>query len=308
MDLRQRVRNYFLRHIQTMVGALGRMYGEPIASFMTILVIGVALALPVMLQLLVTNGTALGGRWDNVLDISVYMKTGTTVEATETLAARVGDWPEVAGTRVIDSGEALEGFLENPDFAGAVEALEHNPLPHVVVVSPADSDNEAMASLKGRLKELDSVDVVESDAVWINRFNTLLEIGRRSVVSAFVLLALAVMLIVGNTIRLDIENRREEIIITKLVGGTNAFIRRPFLYYGCWYGLAGGIVAWLIMLGVLALLDAPVRDLAGLYGSDFRLRALSLGETLGLLGSGAVLGWLGAWLAAQRHMAQIEPR
>lgn len=293
-----------------MVGALGRLYSHPVGSLMTILVIGVALALPTMLQILVANGTALGSRWDNVLDMSVYMKVDTKLAQTEDLATAVERWKEVSLVNVISADEALESFRQQADFGDAIDALDENPLPHVLVVRPADnySDGDAIADLKNRLESNNQVELVQSDSVWIMRFNTLLEIAKRSVASAFVLLALAVILIVGNTIRLDIENRRDEIVVTKLVGGSDAFIRRPFLYYGCWYGFAGGICAWGVMMGILWALNAPIQELAELYGSQFRLQPLSWRESLTLLGVGTFLGWLGAWFAAQRHMNLIEPQ
>ena len=310
LSFSQNVKSYFLRHFQTMVGALGRLYGNPVASCMTILVIGVALALPAVLQLVVNNGTQLGDRWENVYDLSVFMKDDTDLESVKEWADELLQNPAVAETRVVSATTALENFRQNPDFGATINTLEENPLPHLVVVrpEPEHTENQAIEALKAQLQAHTDANLVQSDGVWVQRFNRLVEIMRRSVASAFALLALAVLLIVGNTIRLDIENRRDEILITKLVGGSNGFIRRPFLYYGAWYGLAGGCCALIIVIAIVLLLRGPVMELAGLYASDFRLKSLNLTQSLGLLVVGTGLGWLGAWIAAQRHIRAIEPR
>ncbi|MEM7283880.1 MAG: permease-like cell division protein FtsX [Pseudomonadota bacterium] len=310
LSVGQTIKNYFLRHFQTFLGTMGRLYANPVASLMTILVIGVALALPALLQMMVNNGTRLSGQWNNVYDISVFMSEGTSIDSARSYSQELISHDAIITTKVIPADDALERFKNNPDFGASVETLDVNPLPHVVVVTPAPTHTgtQSIADLKAQLQGEPNVDVVQSDGVWINRLNKLVEILKRSVASAFGLLALAVMLIVGNTIRLDIENRREEIIITKLVGGSNGFIRRPFLYFGAWYGFAGGVCALLVVMGVGLLLDGPVAELASLYGSDFALGYLSPWEALGLIGVGTLLGWLGAWLAAQRHLHAIEPR
>ncbi len=310
LSFSQNVKSYFLRHFQTMVGALGRLYGNPVASFMTVLVIGVALALPALLQLMVNNGTQLGDRWENVYDLSVFMSDDASLDSVQRWADQLPDDPAIAETQVVSASQALEKFKQNPDFGATINTLEENPLPHLVVVRPETdhTDNEAIRQLKLSLEAYEETSLVQSDGVWVQRFNHLVDIMRRSVASAFALLALAVLLIVGNTIRLDIENRRDEIIVTKLVGGSNGFIRRPFLYYGAWYGLTGGLCALLIVVTVVLLLRGPVMELANLYASDFRLKPLSLTQSLGLVLVGTSLGWLGALLAAQRHIRAIEPR
>ncbi|HWK51789.1 MAG TPA: FtsX-like permease family protein, partial [Steroidobacter sp.] len=157
------------------------------------------------------------------------------------------------------------------------------------------------------LRAMPSVEIVQLDTAWVSRLNAILETVRRGLIVAAALLALGVMVIVGNTIRLDIQNRRAEIEVTKLVGGSDGFVRRPFLYNGIWYGLGGGITAWVITAAVIAVLREPIGRLAGLYGSAFELGGLDPRATLILLGSGIVLGWLGSYLAATRHLRAIEP-
>jgi cell division transport system permease protein len=204
---------------------------------------------------------------------------------------------------------ALKEFREFSGFGAALDALTDNPLPHALIVHPAPdyTSPSAVDGLKRHLQNWPEVDLVQVDTEWVKRFHTMLDVLRRVLGLVAALLALGVVVIVGNTIRLDIENRRAEIEVTKLVGGSDAFVRRPFLYTGFWYGLVGGALACgLVGLGAW-LLQEPVNRLAGLYGSDFRLSGLDPRTIAGLLGGGALLGWLGSWLAASRHLRAIEP-
>jgi cell division transport system permease protein len=143
--------------------------------------------------------------------------------------------------------------------------------------------------------------------LWVKRLYQFMELGQRLVWALATLLGLAVLLIIGNTIRLSIESRRDEILVVKLVGGTDAFVRRPFLYTGIWFGLGGGIIAWLLLSMGLYWLSGPVETLISLYGSDFVLQGLSLSDSLMLIFDGVILGWLGAWLAVSRHLTKIKP-
>jgi cell division transport system permease protein len=164
-----------------------------------------------------------------------------------------------------------------------------------------------VTALVEELRSVPGVDQVQFDTDWVRRFEALLDALRRTVAMASVVLAIAVLMIVGNTIRLDIDTRRTEIEVTKLVGGSDAFVRRPFLYGGFWYGLGGGFVAWALVVLIVAALSGPVGRIAAAYGSRFELAGLGGGATLALFGGGALLGWLGAWISATRHLRAIEP-
>jgi cell division transport system permease protein len=178
------------------------------------------------------------------------------------------------------------------------------------VVRPDAEFREAgrVQALSNELKKIDGVDIVQLDTEWVSRFNAILDVIRRGVFLAAVLFALGILVIIGNTIRLDIENRRGEIEVTKLVGGSDAFVRRPFLYNGVWYGLAGGLIAGLIVSTVVAVLSAPVQRIAGLYGSKFELQGVGLSGWVALLLGGALLGWLGSFIVATRELREIEPK
>lgn len=300
---------YFERHAQTLVAALGRMTRQPLATFMTVMVIAIALALPAAFALLVQNARAATGAWDSAIEISVYFKRDVGLPKVEQLAHALEERSGVAAVELIPSDAALKEFREFSGFGAALDALTDNPLPHALIVHPSadHTSPDAVDALKRHLQNWPEVDLVQVDTEWVKRFHSMLDVVRRLLVLVAALLAAGVVVIVGNTIRLDIENRRVEIEVTKLVGGSDAFVRRPFLYTGFWYGLVGGALACgLVALGAW-LLQTPVNRLAGLYGSDFRLIGLDPRTIAGLLGGGAILGWLGSWLAASRHLRAIEP-
>jgi cell division transport system permease protein len=304
------MKQWLERHAQTTIGSLGRLWQQPFATLLTVLVIGIALALPACLHVLVQNVRAASGGWSNALDVSVYMKQSTKLDETRRVAERVRKRRDVAEVTVVEADDALEEFRKNSGFGEALEALKDNPLPHALVVRPAEGFREPgqIAGLTEELKALPGVDIVQLDTEWVSRFNAILDVVRRVVFLAAGLFALGILVIVGNTIRLDIENRRDEIEVTKLVGGSDAFVRRPFLYNGVWYGLGGGLVAWLIVAVVILVLGEPVRNIAGLYGSTFSLRGLGGQGSLALVVGGIVLGWLGSFIAATRELRGIEPK
>jgi cell division transport system permease protein len=281
-----------------------------LATLLTVLVIGIALALPACLQVLVINARAVSGDLNRAVDLSVYFKANTSVAQAEQVAANVRLRKDVADVRVIKAEDALKTFRERAGFGAALDALNHNPLPHTLVVRPADTatGSEQLEAIAEALRGIPQVDIVQLDTAWVERFNAILDALRRGVLVVALLLAFGVMVIVGNTIRTEIQGRRAEIEITKLVGGTDAFVRRPFLYTGIWYGLGGGLVALTVSYLVVALMAGPVRHLSGLYGSDFALSGLGLQYSLWLIGAGVTLGWLGSLTAASRHLRDIEPQ
>lgn len=300
---------FFTRHLQTLIGTLGRLSQQRVQTLMTVLVIGIALALPATLQALVMNARAASGDVNRAVDLSVYLKPGTAAAQAEQIAARLRQRSDVSQVQLVKADEALAQFRAQSGFSAALDALTDNPLPHALVIRPAKDFASAahMDSLASEIKQLPETDIVQLDTAWVERFNAILDTVRRGVWVVGILLAIGVAIIVGNTIRADIQSRRAEIEITKLVGGSDAFVRRPFLYSGFWYGFGGSLLALLITLAIVALLAAPVRRLAALYGSDFRLAGLGLENSLWLLGIGIGLGWLGSLLAASYHLRNVEP-
>lgn len=304
------MKQWLERHTQTLVGSLGRLWTQPFATLLTILVIGIALALPACLHVLVQNVRAASGGWGNALDISVYMKTDATLEQARQAAKRIEQRRDVEEVTLVEADAALAEFRKSSGFGEALDALKDNPLPHALVVRPAEEfrDPATVDGLTAELRKIDGVDIVQLDTAWVSRFNAILDVVRRVVLLAAGLFALGILVIVGNTIRLDIENRRDEIEVTKLVGGSDGFVRRPFLYNGVWYGLGGGLVAWVTVMVVIALLGEPVQRIAGLYGSSFQLQGLGLEGSAVLLAGGALLGWLGSFIAATKEIRGIEPK
>jgi len=301
---------YLARHAHALLASLGRLARSPFATLLTVLVIALALALPLALQLFVTNAAAATGGFAEAVDMSVYFKTGVSLEKVQQLARNAHANRAVATVTVIPADQALEEFRRYSGFGAALKSLQDNPLPHVLHVHPAaeSSSPAALESLRRYFAAWPEVDIVQMDAEWVLRFNAILEVLRRVLGITAVLLGAGVLAVIGNTIRLEILNRRAEIEVTKLVGGTNAFVRRPFLYTGALYGLAGALAAWAIVAGAVLALDAPVATLAGLYGSHFALTGPTRIEIAILIGTGVALGWLGAWISAARHLHAIEPR
>jgi cell division transport system permease protein len=298
-----------MRHLQTSIGSLGRLAQHKLATTLTILVIGIALALPACLHLLVTNAQIATGNWNRAVDLTVFLKRPTSAEEARRTAERIRQRRDVDEAQLILADEALKEFRRDSGFGDAIDALNENPLPHTIIVRPARNytNTANLQSLAADVRALPSVEVVQLDTAWVNRLNAILEAFQRGLILAAVVLGLGVMVIVGNTIRLDIQNRRDEIEVTKLVGGSDAFVRRPFLYNGVWYGLGGALTAWVITLVALAVLREPIGKLAGLYGSSFELGALGPEASGILLAGGIALGWLGSYIAATRHLRKIEP-
>jgi cell division transport system permease protein len=307
--LRDRLKGWIRHHRLSAADSLHRVLEKPVSSLMTWLVIGIALALPSGLNVALDNVAQLGASWDSPTQISLFLQDGLATERAVEFQAELAGRADIAEVRFVSRQDALEEFRALSGFADVLASLEDNPLPHLILVAPAAS---AAASTVSALREelQDHPDVAQAvlDMEWLQRLNSLMELGRKLVLAVGGLLVLGVLLILGNTIRLAIENRREEIVIVKLVGGSNAFVRRPFLYTGLWYGVGGGLFAGILVAASLWFLKQPVSDLAQLYQSDFQLRGPGIMGGLNLVILGGLLGLAGAWLAVTRHLAQIQPR
>jgi cell division transport system permease protein len=302
-------RAYFARHAQTLVGSLGRIAAQPFAALMTMAVIGVALALPLLLNLFLQNVGAATTSLNDAYDLSVYLDKRATVPRVQSLAKQLRQRADVAAVRIITADEALAAFRSDSGFGRALDALDENPLPDTLIVTPTleASTPEGTEALKNSIAAMADVQTVQLDTEWVKRLRAMLDIVRSVVLITAGLLALGIVLVVSNTIRLDILNRRAEIEVMKLVGASNGFARRPFLYSGIWYGFGGGLLALCIVAVAAALLASPVRRLAVLYGSAFQLEGLSAFMGATVLGGSIMLAWLGSWVAASRHIRAIEP-
>jgi cell division transport system permease protein len=276
---------------------------------MTIAVIAIALALPAGLFVLTRNLTVLSEGWGQTAAVSLFLKLDTSAEQASALTAELKTRSDLEDVRLIRPEEALAELGEQVGFSEAIAQLEDNPLPAVLALQPGPdiSTPEALEGLRSELVALPFADFARLDTRWVRRFQAIVDLAGRGVMLLGGALALAVLLVVGNTIRLEIENRRSEIEIMELVGATSAFIRRPFLYVGCWYGLLGGAGAWLIVSLALLLAQGPVSRLAVLYHTQFQLSGLGASALLALLGGSLCLGLLGSWVAVGRHLTAAEP-
>ncbi len=302
------VRTYFLNHGQVALSSLGRLLRTPFSSLMTVAVIGIAIALPMGLHLLVQNIQQLSLGWGGTPTISLFLAPSQEAKVLQ-LTQRLQTWPEITGLRYISPQQALAEFEQQMGLPTLQTTLGENPLPGVLVVQIADSarNQKAAQQLLAKLQRLPEVDIAQLDLKWLQRLNALTTLGARGVMILAGLLAGGVLLITSNTIRLDILNRHEEIWVTKLVGGTNRFVRRPFLYIGAWYGFSGGLLACLILSLSAGLLAEPVDHLAQLYDSHFTVIGLDVGNGFRLCAMTTFLGFSGAYLAVAWHLRTIEP-
>jgi cell division transport system permease protein len=296
--------------MQALIGSMGRLARNPFSTLLTVLVIALALALPTALRLLVVNAQAATGGFSSAIELSVYLKTDVPLTKAQQLERNARARSDVARVELIPADKAMEEFRKYSGFGVALEALKDNPLPHVLHVEPrVDAQTTtSVESLRHYFTAWPEVDLVQVDTEWVMRFNAIIDVLRHLLAIAAVLLGAGVLAVIGNTIRLEILNRRAEIEVTKLVGGSNAFVRRPFLYTGVLYGLAGALLAWAIVETAVVALGRPIATLAELYGSHYSLQGPPADDVSVLLATGIVLGWMGAWISAARHLRRIEPR
>ena len=294
-------------HGYSIVASLGRLLRKPWATLLTIGVMAIALALPLGLWVVLANVDRLGGEVQASRDVAVFLKPAVAPEAAAALADTLRARGDVAAVEVVTPEAALAELRAQPDIAAAIDALGADAaraaLPSVLRVVPRGDER----LLADALRTLPEADRVQHDAVWRERLDAWLRFGGRVVLVLAALLGLGALLVVGNTVRLDIQSRREEIGVLQLLGASDGFVRRPFLYLGAWYGLAAGGLA----LGVLTLawmgLHAPLAELAARYGSDFALRGLDPLQAGGVLLGAGLLGWLGAGLVTGHYLRQTRP-
>ena len=299
---------YFMHHIQSLIFSLGKIYQAPATTIMTVAVIGITLSLPGGFYLFLKNIDAMAGDFRSTTQISLYLDLKLEDSVARALQDEIGGMELVEKTQFVSRHDALERFRESSGFGKSIDTLSNNPLPHTIIVEPSsNADSFAIKNLQNSLQALAGVEIAKLDTEWLDRLYTILEIAKRSVIIITILFGFAVLLIIGNTIRLDIQNRYQEIIVIKLIGATNAFIRRPFLYGGIWYGLLGGLTSWIIVeIGYLAI-SGPLSRLALLYQSDIAFFTFSMQDFVVLLSSSTLLGLAGSWIAVARHLNQIEP-
>ncbi|HBF47105.1 MAG TPA: cell division protein FtsX, partial [Shewanella frigidimarina] len=270
LPLSGRIVMFFIRHVQQGMSSMGELWRSPVSSIMTMAVLGVSLSLPAALQVLVKNAENITQSWNSAAEISLFINKGRSEQSIQSLLSRIKAFREIESVTYISRDQALEEFQRLSGFGEALSYLDENPLPAVVTVTPSlkYSSPSGARELLVKLERESEVNFGRLDIEWLERLQALLKLLEKTVLAIAALLVLAVVLVIGNTIRLAIMNRRTEIEVMKLVGATEAFIQRPFLYTGIWYGVIGGILAWLIINLLVWYLDGALAELLGLYGSE----------------------------------------
>lgn len=302
------IRTWLTHHARAIGACIEQFRRSPAPSTVTAAVIGIALALPAGFLGLLDNVEAVTAQWRSGWQASLFLERDLPEASQRKLADAIHERDDVKAVTRLSREEALAEFRRHSDFDRALELLEKNPLPPVLIVEPhRDLDPDATGALMDDFANRPEVERVRLDRRWVQRLHAFMDLAERGIWLITALLGMTVVLVVGNTIRLDIESRREEIVISKLIGGTDAFVRRPFLYAGLGYGIAGGVLAIVLVEGGRWILAGPVNRLATLYDSGFRLDGIGPSGIGTLLAAGALLGLLGSWLAVTRHLAAIEP-
>ncbi|HTN31496.1 MAG TPA: permease-like cell division protein FtsX [Pseudomonas sp.] len=307
-SLSSQLHSWLDSHRASLRDSLGRLWQQPFGSFFTCLVMAIALSLPMGLALLLDNVERLSGTWQHAARISVFLEMNVSDAEGQALRDDIAGMPQVQRADWISRDQALTEFQAVSGLAETLRELPDNPLPGSVLVTPGSVDKAELESLRQRLAELPGVELAQLDLLWVERLGAILALSDRFLFGVTVLLVLTLLLVIGNTIRLHIENRRREIEVIKLVGGTDGYVRRPFLYLGALYGLGAGLLAWAVLAFGLAWLNSAVVRLAGLYDSDFSLIGVPWADGVSLVFGALLLGYIGAWLAVARHLRELAPR
>jgi cell division transport system permease protein len=295
---------WLAQHGDALRTAIKRLVASPVNTLLALLAIGVALALPAGGQLLVTNILQLARNSAPAPQISLFLDLDAGKNAGQELQSRLKEHPGVKVAKLIPREETLVRMKSREGLADVIDALPRNPFPDAIAVLPEDDRPEAMEKLAAEFRMLPKVSLVQLDSDWARRLAVLLKIGRTAVALLALLLGIGLVAITFNTIRLQVMTRRAEIEVSRLLGATDAFIRRPFHYFGILLGLLGGLVAWSIVAAAAWWLRAPVAELAQLYSLDFALRPLAILDSALLLIAAAGLGWLGASLSLRQHLVE----
>lgn len=294
------------QHAWCLSASMQRLAARPLGTLLTVAVMGFALALPLSFWLLLTNVEHLGAALGETQAVSVFMKTGVDAQQAGAAAAKLRGRLDVASVTVKTPKQGLAELSTMQGFTKALGSLHYNPLPYVLLVQPrAEASAAQTRTLVAALKAMPEADLVQDDGAWRQRLDALVDVGRRMVGVLALLLAVAALLVVGNSVRMDIQGRVEEIEVLKLVGASRAFVRRPYLYAGAWYGAAAGVLAVLLVLLLEWALAGPVERLADVYAGRMAFGGLGATTLLAVPMVAAALGWLGARLVSARQLRNM---
>ncbi len=299
--------NWLVQHVSALLFTLRRLRATPASSLFNILIIGIAISLPAGMYVLLQNVQGLAEQATGAPQISVFLSLDASREDAARIGGQLKQHEAIGRVEFVSREQALEQIKRSTGLADIIGELTQNPLPDAYIIYPKKLDPQTLETLRDELQKWPKLEHVQLDSAWVRKLEALLKFGRLAVLILAMLLSFALVAVTFNTIRLQILTRHDEIEVSKLIGATDSFIRRPFLYSGLLQGLLGGATAWLIIVISLRLLNSSLAGLMQLYASSFTLHAFSAKDTLTLLGFSAYLGWLGAWLSVAQRLWQIEP-
>ena len=304
------MRAYFIRHLQVLFATLGDMRRTPMASVSTILVIAITLLLPALLYLTIKSAQQLSTNWQGQPQISIFMLGETSDQEARLIFEELRLHPAISLAEFISPDQALVEFRELSGLQHEIDFLDQNPLPASIVVMPVATNPSSaeLLALRDELSKIEGIESIRLDLDWTDKFNSILKTTTHFSTLLSGILAIALILIVSNTIKLLILSRKHEIEVTKLVGGSNSFVRRPFLYYGMLFGLFGAVVSLILLLLVATHLSEPLSHLANLYQKESLIYQLQAHEIASILLLGSILGWLAARVSVAQHLRHIRPR
>jgi len=300
------MKKWLNQNIQSFNMVLVRMRQNLLGTILICGVMGVTLSLPAILFTIIDNLGQVTSSVESKPQLSLFLKLDASTSTKQAISEQLKKHPDIAKYEFVSKESAWEQLQQNANTADISASLNKNPLPDAYFVTPKDIKPENVQHLQQEMQQWDGIELAQLDAKWIKRLDTLLKLGQKAIFVLVALLGFALVAIIGNTVRLQMMTQLDEIEVSKLIGATNQFIRRPFLYAGTLYGLGGGLAAWLIVLGVVAFFNTSVTEIADSYASQFRLSMPNATITLVMLLSAVGLGWLGSFVAITRSLAKIE--
>lgn len=306
----QKIVMHLISHFRQALSSIGELVRTPVATVMTVAVLGLSITLPTTLYILVKNFDKVRADTQQAAEISVFIRQDVSIADIQQLQRRLNTWPEIEEVAFVSAEQAMNEFKQNSGFGEALGYLDDNPLPNVMLIYPDDKHSSPTAAkvLLDKLLQEREIELGKLDIEWLKRLHAILAAANELVTMVAVLLFVSVVLIVGNTIRLDIFNKRNEILVMKLVGATDSFIQRPFLYTGMWYGILGALMAWITVALLLWWMDNSIAEILSLYRQEFDLQGLDLGAMLSMLLLSIAMGLVGSAISVRRYVAQIEPK
>lgn len=301
------LRTYWLHHRHAWRHALRQITKNPLASLLTIAVISITLSLPTGLFVVLNNLQGVTQHWNKGTNISAYLKADANSQQVQFVREAIGNIQNIKQTTYISPEQGLTKFSQQTGLNDILKTLGENPLPGVFIITPMNQSTPALNLLRSQLSAIANISSVKIDMQWIKRLNAVLKLLTQFTYGLVILLAIAVLLIIGNTIRMNIQSYRQEIEVMKLVGASANFIRRPFLYSGLLYGLCAAIFSAVILDFFILWLQTPLNHLTALYGTHIDLQGLNILQTFELIIIGIVLGWLGSRLVVSKYLKRIQP-